>query len=121
MTAKKTQVNIGFEAWRGSNATHDGNNKGRQRVRMQYILQSKRSDAVAQTIETVEYLECDCREHEQRFSKALDEDVKIGDILALAPSEVQTHCHLNPPVPERYAQVGTMLTDCCQWLARLKA
>ena len=88
---------------------------------MQYLLQSIRSDGVAHTTETVEHRECDCREYEQRFSKALDEDVKIGVILALAPRKVQTHCHLNPPVLERYAQVGTMLSDFCQWLERVNA
>ena len=35
------------------------------------------------------------REYEKRFSKTLDEDVKIGFILALAPHHVQNHCHLN--------------------------
>ena len=34
------------------------------------------------------------RENEQRFGKTLDEDVKIGVILALAPLQVQNHCHL---------------------------
>ena len=33
--------------------------------------------------------------HEQRFGKALDEEVKIDDILAVAPPSVQNHGHLN--------------------------
>ena len=49
------------------------------------------------------------RECEQRFGKTLDEDVKMGVILALAPSQVQlplelTHC----------SQVRTMLFDYCR-------
>ena len=36
--------------------------------------QPKSSDAVAQTTATVEHWECDTREYEQRFGKALDED-----------------------------------------------
>ena len=35
------------------------------------------------------------REHEQGFGKALDEDVTIGVILALAPPPAPNHCHLN--------------------------
>ena len=39
VTVKNTEVNNGPEAWRGLNATYDSNNKGRQRVRMQCLLQ----------------------------------------------------------------------------------
>ena len=62
------------------------NNNRRQRVRTQYVLQPIRFDAVAEKTETVERWECDVREYEQRFVKALDEHVKIGVTLALAPS-----------------------------------
>ena len=56
---------------------------------MPYLLQPKRSDAVAQVTLTGERWECDLRESEQRFGKALDKDVKMGVILALAPPSVQ--------------------------------
>ena len=46
-----------------------------------------------QTTEAVERWECDRREYEQRFGKTLDEDVRIGVILALAPPQVQNHCY----------------------------
>ena len=59
------------------------------------LLQSKRSVAVAQTTRTVERWECDVREYECRFGKALEEDGKIGVILALALLSAQNHCHLN--------------------------
>ena len=95
LTVKNTEVNNGLEAWRGLNATSDSNNKGRQRVRMQYLLQPKRSESILQTTEAVERWECDVRECEQRFGKTLDEDVKISVILALAPLQVQNHCYLN--------------------------
>ena len=95
VTVKKTEINNGLEAWRGLNATYDSNNQGRQRVRMQYLLQSKRAESILQTTETVERWEYDVREYEQGFGKTLDEDVKMGVILALAPSQVQNHCHLN--------------------------
>ena len=78
VTVKNTEVNNGLEAWRGLNATYDSNNKGRQRVRMQYLLQPKRAESILQTSE----VECDVREFEQRFGKTFDEDVKIGVILA---------------------------------------
>ena len=45
VTVKNTQVNNGLEAWRGLNATYDRNIKGRQRVRIQYLLQSKDGNA----------------------------------------------------------------------------
>ena len=77
VTVKNTEVNNGFDAWRGLNATYDSNRKGRQRVRMQYLLQPTRVESILQTTEAVERWECDVREYEQRFGKTLDEDVKI--------------------------------------------
>ena len=114
VTVKNTEVNNGLEAWRGLNATCDSNNKGRQRVRMQYLLQPKRAESILQTTEAVERWECDVRAYEQRFGKTLDEDVKIGVILALAPLQVQNHCHLNSHIVRSYAQVRTMLFDYCR-------
>ena len=57
VTVKNTEVNNGLEAWRGLNATNDSN-KGRQRVRMQYLLQPTRAESILQTTETVERWEC---------------------------------------------------------------
>ena len=111
---KNTDVNNGLEAWRGLNATYDSNNKGRQRVRTQYLLQPKRGESILQTTEAVERWECDAREYEQRFGKTWDEDVKIGVILALAPLQVQNHCHLNSHILRSYAKVRTMLFDYCR-------
>ena len=54
VTMKNTEVNNGLEAWRGFNATYDNNNKGRQRARMQYLLQPKRAESILQTTEAVE-------------------------------------------------------------------
>ena len=42
------------------------------------------------------------------------EDVKIGIIFALAPLQVQNHCHLNSYILRSYAQVRTMLFDHCR-------
>ena len=56
----------------------------------------------------------DVREYEHRFGKTLDEDVKIGVILALAPPQVQIHYHLNSHILKSYAQVRTMLIDSCR-------
>ena len=69
VTVKNTEVNSELEAWRGLNATYGSNNKGRQRVRMQYLLQSKRCESILQTTEAAERWECDVREYEQRFGK----------------------------------------------------
>ena len=111
---KNTEVNNGLEAWRGLNATYDSNNKGPQRVRMQYLLQPKRAESILQTTEAAERWECDVRQCEQRFGKTLDEDVKIGVPLALAPPQVQNHCHLNSHILKSDAQVRTMLFDYCR-------
>ena len=51
VAVKNTEVNNGLESWRGLNATYDSNNKGRQRVRMQYLLRPKRSESILQTTE----------------------------------------------------------------------
>ena len=53
-------------------------------------------------------------QYKQRFGKTLDEDVKIGDIVALAPSQVQNHCHLNSHTLKSYGQVRAMLFDYCR-------
>ena len=53
-------------------------------------------------------------QYEQRIGKSLDEDVKIGVILALAPPSVHNHYHLNPQILKSYAQVRTMLSDYCR-------
>ena len=111
---KNTELINALEAWRGLNATYDSNNKGRQRLRMQYLLQPKRAESILQTTEAVERSECDVRECEQRFGKTLDEDVKIGVILALVPLQVQNHCHLNSHILKSYAQVRTMLFVFCR-------
>ena len=105
VTVKSTEVNDGLEAWRGLNATYESNNKGRQRVRMQYLFQPKRSESILQTTEAVE--RWNVRECEQRFGKTLDEDVKIGVILALAPPQVQNHSHLKSHILKSYEQVKT--------------
>ena len=47
------------------------------------------------------------RECEQRFGKTLDEDVKIGVILELAPPQVQNHSHLKSHILTSNAQVKT--------------
>ena len=78
------------------------------------MLQPKRAESILQTTEAVERWECDVWEHEQRFGKTLDEDVKKGVFLALAPSQVQNHCHLNSHILQSYAQVRTMLFDNCR-------
>ena len=136
---------------------------------MVYLLQLTRSDAVAQTTETVEDWQCDmgeflahenhCRQnkvfselisryryrcwasleffkitgadfdfsriprgrYERRFGKALDEDVKIGVILALAPSSAQNHCRLHQHILKSYMQVWTMLFDKCRSQADVAA
>ena len=114
MTLKNTEVNNGLEAWRGLNATYHSNKRGRQRVRKQILLQPKRAESILQTTETVERWRCGVRENEQRFGKTFEEDVKMGVILALTPSQVQNHCHLNSHILKSYAQVRTMLFDCCR-------
>ena len=80
---------------------------------MQYLLQPKRAESILPTTETFERWECDVMEYEQRFVKTLDEDVKIGVILALAPSQVQNHCHLNSHILKSHAEVRTMLFGYC--------
>ena len=121
VTVKNTEVNNGLAAWRGLNATYDSNYEGRQRVQMQYLLQPKRAESILQATEAVERWECDVREYEQRFGKTLDEDVKIGVKLALAPSQVQNNCHLNSHILKSYAQVRTLLFDYCRGHAHTAA
>ena len=54
------------------------------------------------------------REYEQKSGNALDEDVKIGVILALAQPSVQNHCHSNPHILKSNTQVSTVLFDYCR-------
>ena len=48
--------NNGLEAWRGLNVACVSNFQGRQRVRMQYLLQPIRAESILQTTEAVERL-----------------------------------------------------------------
>ena len=81
---------------------------------MQYLLQPKRAESILQTTEAVERCECDVREYGQRIGTTLDENVKIGVILALAPLQVQNHCHLNSHILRSYAQARTILFEYCR-------
>ena len=69
VTVKNTEVNNGLQPWRGLNATYDSNNKGRPRVRMQYLLQPKRAESFLHTTETFETWECDVREKRTEIRK----------------------------------------------------
>ena len=65
-------------------------------------------------------------DNEQRFGKALDEDVKIGGILALAPSSVQNHCHLHVGQDDALRLLsGTkralLPQNTCRWTCRCLA
>ena len=121
VTVKNRAVNNGLEAWRGLNAAYDSDKIGRQRVWLQYLLQPKRSESIQQTTEAVERWERDVRQYEQRFGKTLDEDVKIGTTLALAPPQVLNHCHLNSHILKSHAHVRTMLFDYCRAQANTTA
>ena len=63
----------------------------------------------------------DVRKYIEGFGKALNEDVRIGVIFALAPSSVRHHCHLNSHMQKTYAQVRTMLCYNCQAQADVAA
>ena len=54
---------------------------------MQYLLQPKGAESILQTTEEVERWECGVREHEQRFSETLDDDVICRTTLELAHLE----------------------------------
>ena len=56
------------------------------------------------------------KEYEQRFGKNLDEDVKIGDILVLAPPQVQNQYHTNSHILKSYGGSGR----CCSTTAEHK-
>jgi hypothetical protein len=85
-TVKNVTGNNGLDAWRALCALYDPGSRGRQRVRMQQLLQPKKPEQVAQTVEAVERWEYDIREYETKFNKQLDDDVKIGVILAMLRS-----------------------------------
>ena len=88
---------------------------------MQYLLQPKRSDAVAPIDRRSNAGSVTWREYEQKFGNALDEDVKIGVFLALTPPSVQNHCHSNSHILKSNTHVSTMLFDCCRAQADVAA
>ena len=81
---------------------------------MQYLLQRKRPESIVWATEAVQRWDCDVRDHEQRFGKVQDEDVKILVILALAPSRAQNHCHLNSHTVKSCGEGRTTLFDYCR-------
>ena len=84
-TVKNVTGSNGLDAWRALCALYDPGSRGRQRVRMQQLLQPRKPEQVAQAVEAVERWKYDIREYETKFNKQLDDDVKIGDILAMSP------------------------------------
>ncbi len=113
-TVKNVTGNNGLDAWRALCALYDPGSRGRQRVRMQQLLQPKRPEQVAQTVEAVERWGYDIREYETKFNKQLDDDVKIGVILAMSPIAVQNHCHLNAPDLKTYGAVRLVVMEYCR-------
>ena len=69
---------------------------------MQQLLQPRRADSVGDAMEPVERWEYDVRTYEARFSKTLDDDIKIGVILSTAPTAVQSRCRLRAPDLKSY-------------------
>ena len=113
-TVKNVTGNNGLDAWRALCALYDPGSRGRQRVRMQQLLQPKKPEQVAQTVEAVERWECNIRGYETKFSKQLDDDVKIGVILAMSPIAVQSHCHLSAPDLKTYGAVRLVVMEHCR-------
>ena len=62
-TVKNDTGNNGLDAWRALCALYDPGRRGRQRVRMQQLLQPKKPEQVAQTVQAVERWEYDIREY----------------------------------------------------------
>ena len=67
-TIKNVTGNNGLDAWRALCALYDPGSRGRQRVRMQQLLQPRKPEQVAQTVEAVERWEYDIREYETKFN-----------------------------------------------------
>ena len=74
---------------------------------MQYLLQPRRPEKIPQTTEAVERWDGVVGELEQSFDKMLDENVRIGVVLALEQFQEQNHCHLNSHTLKSYEQVRT--------------
>ena len=64
-----------------------------------------------QTIEIVERWECDMTEYDPRFGKALDEDVEIAVMVALAAPAAQNYSQLKLHILKSFAQVRTLPFD----------
>ena len=103
-SALNIEVSNGLGAWRGLNAT------------TKVATENGYSSCYSRNVPSrfADRWECDVREYEQRFGKTLDENAKRGVILALAPLQVQNHCHLKSHILNSYAQVRTMLLDYCR-------
>ena len=70
LTTKTVSGNNGLYAWRALCALYDPESRGRQRVRMQQLLQPKKPEYVSQTVEAVERWEYDIREYETSSARS---------------------------------------------------
>mgnify|MGYP002809519574 CR=1 FL=1 len=105
-TVKNVTGNNGLDAWRAMCALYDPGSRGRQRVRSSLRSQSKSR----RPLSAWEY---DIREYETKFNKQLDDDVKIGVILAMSSIAVENHCHLNAPDLKTYGAVRLVVMEYC--------
>ena len=98
VTVKNNEANNGLEAWR----------KGRQRVRMQYLLQREHSETILQTTDVVEVrwgvrrerVRAEVRQESGR-GRQDRRHTGIGTTTGTEP-------HLNSHILKSYAQVSTM-------------
>lgn len=85
---------IGLGAWRILQSHYDPDSRGRQRMRVSIMLQPTKPAKFGDLRGCFEKWERDARDYKTRFSKVMDEDVKIGVVLDLAPDIVHRYCHL---------------------------
>ena len=90
---------MGLEAWRMIVEYYEPRTRGRQREVFKKINRPT-LDRSKSLLNNIESWEQSVRDYEKRFSKVVDEDLRVSVLLEMAPEAVEQHVYLNS---EKYA------------------
>ena len=89
----------------------DPKTRGRARTRIKTVVNPVPATNVADVGPCIVRWEQQVLEYEQKMEKRLDEDIKVGILVELAPAVVQDHIQLNTDQFTEYAKVRKCIFD----------
>ena len=84
----------GLEAWRLLMKFYEPKSRGRQREVFLKICRPT-MDKNRSLLNNIESWEQDVRDYEKRFTKKVDEDLRVSVLLEMAPEDIRRHIYIN--------------------------